>query len=101
LGMAKVHERAVQEGVVVLLDGNGLDEGWAGYEYYQRAAQVDVSQAPVQGSRDPSTRPECLNPDFAALAVPPPSSVLPALPFAPDASRSALLAFQYRGLGFA
>lgn len=67
LGMAKVHERAVQEGVVVLLDGNGLDEGWAGYEYYQRAATVDTLQAPVQGSRDRSTRPECLNPDFAAL----------------------------------
>ncbi len=72
LGMAKVHERAVQEGVVVLLDGNGLDEGWAGYEYYQRAAQVDATQAPVQGARDRSTRPDCLNPDFAALAVPAP-----------------------------
>lgn len=79
LGMSKVHERAVQVGVVVLLDGNGLDEGWAGYEYYQRAARVDASQAPVQGSRDRSTRPDCLNPDFAALAksltsVPPPPS---------------------------
>ncbi len=68
LGMAKVHQRALQEGVVVLLDGNGLDEGWAGYEYYQRAALVDPSQAPVQGSSDPSTRPGCLNPDFASLA---------------------------------
>lgn len=70
LGMAKVHERAVQEGVVVLLDGNGLDEGWAGYEYYQRAGSIDASQAPVQGSKDRSTRPNCLNPDFAALARP-------------------------------
>ncbi|HYG35778.1 MAG TPA: asparagine synthase-related protein, partial [Clostridia bacterium] len=71
LGMAKVHERAVAEGVAVLLDGNGLDEGWAGYEYYQRAAAVDASQAPVQGSRDSSTRPNCLTPQFAALAAKP------------------------------
>ena len=69
LGMAKLHERAVAEGVTVLLDGNGLDEGWAGYEYYQRAGSVDAAQAPVQGSRDPSTRPDCLAPDFAALVA--------------------------------
>jgi asparagine synthase (glutamine-hydrolysing) len=96
LGMAKVHERAVQEGVVVLLDGNGLDEGWAGYEYYQRAASVDASQAPVQGSRHPSTRPDCLNPDFAALSQPLPSPIshLPS-------PMSALQALQYRDLRFA
>jgi asparagine synthase (glutamine-hydrolysing) len=70
LGMAKVNERAVQEGVVVLLDGNGLDEGWAGYDYYQQATRVDVTRAPVQGSKDPSTRPECLKPEFAGLAQP-------------------------------
>ncbi len=70
LGMAKVHERAVAEDVTVLLDGNGLDEGWAGYEYYQRAAQVDAARAPVQGSKDKATCPECLNADFATLAQP-------------------------------
>jgi asparagine synthase (glutamine-hydrolysing) len=70
LGMAKVHERAVAEDVTVLLDGNGLDEGWAGYEYYQRAAQVDAGRGPVQGSKDKATCPECLNPEFAALAQP-------------------------------
>lgn len=68
LGMAKVHQRAREEGVVVLLDGNGLDEAWAGYEYYQRATAIDPTTGPVQGSRDPSTRPECLNPDLATLA---------------------------------
>jgi asparagine synthase (glutamine-hydrolysing) len=96
LGMAKVHERAVAEGVTVLLDGNGLDEGWAGYEYYQRAGSIDASQAPVQGSRDPSTRPGCLNPDFAALSQPLPSpiSLLPS-PISP------LQALQYRDLRYA
>lgn len=68
LGMAKVHERAAAEGVVVLLDGNGLDEGWAGYEYYGRADKIKGTQAPVQGASGRVTRPECLSPEFAALA---------------------------------
>ena len=75
LGMAKVHEGARAEGVTVLLDGNGLDEGWAGYDYYQRASQIDGSKGPVQGSKDPSTRPDCLNRDFAALSQPLPSPI--------------------------
>ena len=93
LGMAKVHERAVAEGVVVLLDGNGLDEGWAGYEYYQRAATVDATKAPVQGAQDRTTRPECLNPDFAALS----HSHPPAISHLPSAI-SPLQALQYRDL---
>jgi len=68
LGMARVHERARDEGVTVLLDGNGMDEGWAGYEYYGRAGSISASMGPVQGSRSPATRPDCLVPEFAALA---------------------------------
>jgi asparagine synthase (glutamine-hydrolysing) len=68
LGMAKVHERARQEGVVVLLDGNGLDEGWAGYEYYRLPGTVDPALGPVQGSTTKTTYPESLKPEFAALA---------------------------------
>jgi asparagine synthase (glutamine-hydrolysing) len=70
LGMAKVHERARDEGVTVLLDGNGMDEGWAGYEYYARANCVEAAQGPVQGSRSGATSAACLEPDFAALARP-------------------------------
>jgi len=70
LGMAKVHQTARAEGVTVLLDGNGMDEAWAGYDYYHRAVSVDCSQGPVQGSRSPSTRPDCLVPEFALMAVP-------------------------------
>lgn len=70
LGMAKVHERARAEGVTVLLDGNGMDEGWAGYEYYGRAGSVDLGSGPVQGSKSRSTRPDCLEPDFLARAQP-------------------------------
>jgi asparagine synthase (glutamine-hydrolysing) len=89
LGMAQVHRRARAEGVVVLLDGNGLDEAWAGYEYYQRAASVDASRGPVQGARSPSTRPDCLRAQFAGLA----RAFEPATPFG-DALRD----LQYRDL---
>jgi asparagine synthase (glutamine-hydrolysing) len=91
LGMAKVHQRAIDEGVVVLLDGNGLDEGWAGYDYYQRAGSVNLSEGPVQGSRDRSTRPECLDADFAGSA----EAFAPRRPFG-DPLRD----LQYRDLRF-
>jgi asparagine synthase (glutamine-hydrolysing) len=68
LGMAKIHEAARSEGVVVLLDGNGMDEAWAGYDYYLRAGEVDPAKGPVQGSRSASVNPGCLIPDFASLA---------------------------------
>jgi len=32
----KVFERARESGVIVLLDGQGLDEQWAGYDYYKK-----------------------------------------------------------------
>lgn len=68
LAMASVHESARRHGIVVLLDGNGLDEAWAGYDYYSRAEAVDASRGPVQGSRGGSTRSDCLRPEFAALS---------------------------------
>jgi asparagine synthase (glutamine-hydrolysing) len=70
LGLARIHERARQEGVTVLLDGNGIDEGWAGYDYYTRAEVVDASSGPLQGTRALPTRSDCLQPEFAALAEP-------------------------------
>jgi asparagine synthase (glutamine-hydrolysing) len=70
LGMAKVHARAKAEGVKVLLDGNGMDEGWAGYEYYQRPEKNDLVSGPVQGARDRTTRPECLRPEMLERAAP-------------------------------
>ena len=65
LGMAKVHELAKSFGITVLLDGNGIDEGWAGYDYYGRAATVTVSEGPVQGSRQRAVRPDCVLPELA------------------------------------
>ena len=51
LGMSKVFECSQRQGIKVLLDGNGMDEGWGGYEYYQRADSIDFSRGPVQGSK--------------------------------------------------
>jgi asparagine synthase (glutamine-hydrolysing) len=69
LAYARLFERAAEEGVVVLLDGQGLDEQWAGYDYYRDPTdRVPI----VQGSRDAPVRPGCLAPEFAALASPPP-----------------------------
>jgi len=92
LGMAKVHERAVAENVTVLLDGNGLDEGWAGYEYYQRSAGIDAAKGPVQGSRDCATRVDCLKPEFATLAR---------VAEVPRPFKDSLLDLQYRDLKLA
>lgn len=68
LAYARLFEVARQHGVVVLLDGQGLDEQWAGYDYYARAGEQDV--AVVQGGRSPAARPDCLVPAFAQLAAP-------------------------------
>ncbi len=67
LAYARLFERARAEGVIVLLDGNGMDEQWAGYDYYQSALQ-GKSAGLVQGTKEKPVRPECLMPDFAAQA---------------------------------
>lgn len=92
LGMAKVHERACAEGVTVLLDGNGLDEGWGGYDYYAWAKKVDGSVGPVQGARGQKGHATCLSKEFASLASP----FVPARPFCDP-----LLDLQYRDIRYA
>lgn len=63
LAYSKLFEAARQKGIIVLLDGQGMDEAWAGYDYYQTN-----SQAVVQGLKSAPTRPEVLIPDFAQKA---------------------------------
>ncbi len=89
LGMIQVHRRAKQLGVTVLLDGNGLDETWAGYDYYQNADAPQDNTMPVQGSKTRPTRPECLNADFRELAELSPVQ---------DEESDALRRLQYRDL---
>jgi asparagine synthase (glutamine-hydrolysing) len=66
---ARLFEIARQEDVIVLLDGQGLDEQWAGYDYYARALDGG-NVATIQGTLDSPVRPDCLQPEFRALAKP-------------------------------
>jgi asparagine synthase (glutamine-hydrolysing) len=66
---ARLFEQARAEGVIVLLDGQGMDEQWAGYDYYLSA--LDGSSAGiVQGVKEKPVRPGSLVPEFRALAEP-------------------------------
>jgi asparagine synthase (glutamine-hydrolysing) len=65
---AKLFEMARADGTRVLLDGQGMDEQWAGYDYY--TAQPAAGTIRVQGSQDRPVRPECLTPEFRSLSQP-------------------------------
>jgi asparagine synthase (glutamine-hydrolysing) len=69
LAYAKLFADARAEGVIVLLDGQGMDEQWCGYDYYRSATngrQVGI----VQGTKEPPVRPNCLLSDFRDLSQP-------------------------------
>lgn len=68
LAYARVFEEARKQGVIVLLDGQGMDEQWAGYDYYLPSAN-GASAYMIQGIKESPVRPECLNPDFRTLAL--------------------------------
>lgn len=68
LAYANLFEQARKNGTIVLLDGNGMDEQWAGYDYYQSLNGNQPSI--VQGVTEKPVRPECLTEDFRALAKP-------------------------------
>lgn len=84
LAYANLFKYARKKGVLVLLDGQGIDEAWAGYDYYQR----DTNQL-IQGTQGTVFRPDCLDPSFRSKAIEP---VFPA-PFS-----SRLQNLQYRDL---
>lgn len=67
LAYARLFEQARAEGVIVLLDGQGMDEQWAGYDYYARSNGNGTSNL-VQGVSESPTRPDCLVPEFRKLA---------------------------------
>lgn len=64
LAYARVFEEARKKGVIVLLDGQGMDEQWAGYDYY---AAPNASL--VQGTKELPVRPDCLKQEFRELAL--------------------------------
>ena len=64
LGMSRVFETAAESGITVLLDGNGIDEGWAGYDYYRTAEEVDFNRGPVQQAKQQVYLSQTLKKDF-------------------------------------
>jgi len=67
LAYSRLFEKAKEHGVTVLLDGNGMDEQWAGYDYYA-AEDNGKLVAVVQGISDRAVRPECLTSEFRKLS---------------------------------
>jgi asparagine synthase (glutamine-hydrolysing) len=72
LAYALLFDQARADGTTVVLDGQGMDEQWAGYDYHGAAGQNPGEAPVVQGTRDPALRPECLHPELRNAAVPPP-----------------------------
>lgn len=70
LAFSLLHQRARERGITVLLDGNGIDEGWAGYDYYQRAGEVNLQKGPVQASQSDFDLQSCLTAEFKHVATP-------------------------------
>jgi len=58
-----IFKEARKKNILVLLDGQGMDEAWAGYDYYQNKSGFNV-----QGSKTSPVRPEVLKADFRDLA---------------------------------
>ena len=58
-----IFKEARKKNILVLLDGQGMDEAWAGYDYYHNKSGFNV-----QGSKTSPVRPEVLNKDFRDLA---------------------------------
>jgi asparagine synthase (glutamine-hydrolysing) len=63
---SNIFKQARKQGVIVLLDGQGMDEAWAGYDYYTRQ-----SDSLIQGTSSSTVRPHCFEPDFIKLAYKP------------------------------
>lgn len=60
IAYSKIFQMASQKGVKVLLDGQGSDEAWAGYDYY-----LHKNQNVIQGVLKSPFRTNVLNVDFA------------------------------------
>lgn len=89
LAYAKLFQTARAQSTHVLLDGQGMDEQWAGYDYYGTSNAGD--SLVIQGARSRAVREECLLPDFCRIAEP-----LSAVRPFPDALRNQ----QYRDIRY-
>lgn len=84
LAYAKIFQRARENGVLVLLDGQGMDEQWAGYDYYMK-----VNDATIQGVQNSPFRKNVLSKTFLSKAK---------KPCYPEPFEDPLLNKQYRDL---
>ncbi len=66
LAYAKIFEQARKDKVLVLLDGQGMDEQWAGYDYYTQENDVTI-----QGVTDSPFKMNMLSNSFLEKAVKP------------------------------
>ena len=66
LAYAKIFEQARKDGVLVLLDGQGMDEQWAGYDYY-----TQNNEATIQGVQDSPYKTRMLSDSFLQKAEKP------------------------------
>ena len=66
LAYSRIFQQAQKDGVKVLLDGQGMDEQWAGYDYYQSSGST------IQGTGGKFPfKPNVLQKEFLALAEKP------------------------------
>ena len=63
LAYSKVFQRAREKGFLVLLDGQGADEAWAGYDYY-----LKKESGIVQGTQTSPLKPNALVREFAEMS---------------------------------
>lgn len=64
LAYSLLFQAASQKGIKVILDGQGMDEAWAGYDYYH-----NKNNSVIQGVASSPVRPQVLAPEFRDLAV--------------------------------
>ncbi|HEY9220448.1 MAG TPA: asparagine synthase (glutamine-hydrolyzing) [Lutibacter sp.] len=86
LAYAKIFEQARKDGVLVLLDGQGMDEQWAGYDYY-----AQQNEATIQGISNSPFKTNVLSDSFLKKAE---------KPYYPKPFKEELLNKQYRDLFF-
>lgn len=63
LAYSLLFQSASQKGIKVILDGQGMDEAWAGYDYYH-----NNSNSVIQGVNSSPVRPEVLVQEFRDFA---------------------------------
>lgn len=75
LAYSKIFKQARACGVIVLLDGQGFDEQWAGYDYYKNylgsASSGEELRGPVQASTKSVNSKDFLTTEFRSLSEKP------------------------------